>query len=115
MLQAGIEIGHIDEHAPVPECLLPAGVPADRAFRHEIGVGLECAYDEPELLDEAWVRDAAPNARMQPRARHAEFLRERIAPSVFVLERLVEILPLRDGDRGAGAQEIEHILAADTV
>ena len=115
MLQPRIEIRHVEQHATIPECLLPAGVPADRTFRHEIGIRLKETAHEAELLDEARVRDATPDARMQPRTGHAELLRERVAPGVFVLEGLVEILALGDRDRCAGAQEIEHVLAADAV
>src|SRR4029077_187649 len=115
VLQPRVEISRVENNAAAPERLLEARIPADRAFRDETGIRLEATDHESELLDEARVGDAAPDARMQARAGHAELLRERIAPGVFILERLVEILPLRDRDRGAGAQQVEEVFAADTV
>src|SRR6185369_11566064 len=38
VLQPRVEIGYVDEDAPVPELLFPARIPADRAFRHETGI-----------------------------------------------------------------------------
>src|SRR4051812_38502900 len=52
---------------------------------------------------------------MQPRSGRPKLLRDRVAPGVFVLEGLVEILALRDRDRGAGAQQIEYVFAAHAV
>src|SRR6185295_9390061 len=113
MLQPRIEIRDVDHGAAVPEGLFPPGIPADRTFRHEARIRHEHAGDESELLDEARVGHAAADAAVQPAADGRDLLRQRIAPRVLIPERRVEVLPLRDRYRGAGSQQVEHILAAD--
>src|SRR5262245_43914769 len=46
VLKPRVEVRHIQEYAVVPESLLPAGVPADRALGDKAGVRLEERGDE---------------------------------------------------------------------